>query len=418
MSSSCYRMAVFVDNLSGGVGRVAGEFVAGLNRRGDHVDVFTFSDQIDGFPLLGVDSGIYVRPLRELRRFPSPFGRLNNLLRLVDLYRMGKASAKVGSGLNEGRYDVALVHLCRYNMAPMVLKYLSVPTVYYAHDVLGIDRSPAIKRPYVDRMSLLRKKGRLLDKLDPVKSICDRVFMRADRRNISKADLVLTNSSYLSEVIHRRYGIEAKVSYPGVDPDAFRPMDEPKRNMVLSVGHVLAHKGHDFVIKTLGAISKSVRPSLTVAGSVQSVNERRYLEELAGEEEVDVRFVSTTDNRELASLYSAAKVTALASVKESFGLAALESMACGTPVVAVKEGGFLETISDGETGFLVERDVRSFSESILLLMEDAHMHDSMAHRGREHVLESWTWDHAVEKLEAHFAEAMDGRSRKVEAHRP
>jgi glycosyltransferase involved in cell wall biosynthesis len=78
-------------------------------------------------------------------------------------------------------------------------------------------------------------------------------------------------------------------------------------------------------------------------------------------------------------------------------------MACGTPVVAVAEGGMQETILDGETGFLVQRSPESFAEALLKLYENPELAEQMGAAGRQHVLQNWTWDKAAERLEHYFA---------------
>jgi D-inositol-3-phosphate glycosyltransferase len=78
-----------------------------------------------------------------------------------------------------------------------------------------------------------------------------------------------------------------------------------------------------------------------------------------------VRFVGAVDQRLLPTYYSAADVTVVPSWYESFGLVALESMACGTPVVAARVGGLASLVRDGETGRLVPwRDPRLYAERI------------------------------------------------------
>jgi glycosyltransferase involved in cell wall biosynthesis len=68
--------------------------------------------------------------------------------------------------------------------------------------------------------------------------------------------------------------------------------------------------------------------------------------------------------------YNRAKATVCANVLEPFGLVPLESMACGTPVIAVREGGLRESVRDGETGYLVDRDETALGAAIDAVIGD------------------------------------------------
>ncbi|HEY9706982.1 MAG TPA: glycosyltransferase, partial [Oculatellaceae cyanobacterium] len=76
--------------------------------------------------------------------------------------------------------------------------------------------------------------------------------------------------------------------------------------------------------------------------------------------------------------------------------------ACGTPVVAVAEGGVRETVIDGVTGWLVERDCEAFVEKLEMLLFSDKMRLSMGQAGVEYVSKNWTWGHAVDLLENEF----------------
>ena len=84
---------------------------------------------------------------------------------------------------------------------------------------------------------------------------------------------------------------------------------------------------------------------------------------------------------------------------EPFGFVAIESMACGTPVVGVNEGGLRESVVNGETGLLVDRDPESIAAAVMQLLSDDERRRQYGCCGREHVLRRWQWDSAVERLE-------------------
>ncbi len=91
-----------------------------------------------------------------------------------------------------------------------------------------------------------------------------------------------------------------------------------------------------------------------------------------------------------------------------FGLVALESMACGTPVVAVSEGGVRETVVPGETGLLVERDPDGFASALIALLGNPARRDEMGRKGVAHVSSAWTWETSVRRMEMLLESARDG----------
>jgi glycosyltransferase involved in cell wall biosynthesis len=74
-------------------------------------------------------------------------------------------------------------------------------------------------------------------------------------------------------------------------------------------------------------------------------------------------------------------------------------MACGKPVVGVNEGGVKETVVDHVTGLLIERDSHKFANAVECLLGDPELRVQYGQHGREHVLNHWSWEKAVEKLE-------------------
>jgi glycosyltransferase involved in cell wall biosynthesis len=81
-------------------------------------------------------------------------------------------------------------------------------------------------------------------------------------------------------------------------------------------------------------------------------------------------------------------------------------MACGTPVVAVREGGVQEAVLHEQTGIMVERDPVQFADAIGDLLANPDKAASYGQKGREHVQQNWTWDRAIETLEMHLLSSV------------
>jgi D-inositol-3-phosphate glycosyltransferase len=182
----------------------------------------------------------------------------------------------------------------------------------------------------------------------------------------------------------RHYGASAeKVSVIpcGVNLDTFKPVDriEAKRQLglnggktVIFVGRIEPLKGIDRLMKAIAYLKNGCRPRLLiVGGGGNSKHEIERLKRLAEELNIgdSVDFLGLMKQSELPILYSAADICVIPSYYESFGLVALESLACGTPVVATKVGGAENIIRHGQTGFLVDdNEPRKLADEIKLAL--------------------------------------------------
>jgi glycosyltransferase involved in cell wall biosynthesis len=101
---------------------------------------------------------------------------------------------------------------------------------------------------------------------------------------------------------------------------------------------------------------------------------------------------------DLVGLYNEAAVFVCPSIYEPFGIINLEAMACETPVVATRVGGIKEVVVDKETGFLVPPgDPVRLGRAITRLLEDPPLAARMGKKGRQRVLEQFTWDRIAAK---------------------
>ena len=147
--------------------------------------------------------------------------------------------------------------------------------------------------------------------------------------------------------------------------------------MLLWVGRVAPIKGLDTLLDAVARLRATGRATrlLVVGGdadepmSEHEVSLRRRIERLDLTD--SVCFVGPQPQSELPVYYAAADVTVLPSYYESFGMVALEAMACGSAVIASRVGGLVTTVRDGVTGFLVpDGDVEALAERIGALVGD------------------------------------------------
>jgi len=225
-----------------------------------------------------------------------------------------------------------------------------------------------------------------------------------DRSNFLCGHLVLCNSHYTREYVHRVYGLLARVCYLGIDVERFRPLGLPREDFVLSIGRLDPRKGHELVIDALSRLPDRERPPLRIVGDQGSGKAAGRLETLAKDKGVKVHVCVDVTDEELVTLYNQARFVAYAPIMEPFGLVPLEAMACGTPVAAVREAGIRETVLHGEVGLLSERDADEFAGAMAAL-SSPRTAEGMGRHAVSYVRERWSLRAAADRLVAHLGQA-------------
>jgi D-inositol-3-phosphate glycosyltransferase len=214
----------------------------------------------------------------------------------------------------------------------------------------------------------------------------------------------------------------------GVDTDEFRPMDrvaaraslgiDPSERVLLFVGRIERLKGIDVLLRAAAQIEGGFR-LLVVGGDGKDSARRSELAALATELNVHnrVTFVDAVEHGNLPLYYNAADICVVPSYYESFGLVAVEAMACGIPVVASRVGGLKETVQDGKTGYLVPwRCPEPFAERIDLLLTNAPLRESLGREARL-AAERYRWSEVSARVEDVYHELVSlNRGVSVGAH--
>jgi len=208
------------------------------------------------------------------------------------------------------------------------------------------------------------------------------------------ADRLVAATLAEKDQLIRLYGADPKtisIVPPGVDLAHFHPM--PKHNarqhigveshdwMVLFVGRIEPLKGVDTLIRAMALLAHECptwvsRLSLAIIGGDPNTNENAEMERLKAMH-ADLKlgdlvvFLGAKDQNTLQYYYNAAEAVVMPSHYESFGLVALEAMACGTPVIASDVGGLSHLVRDGETGFHVPNgDHIALASTLARLLQD------------------------------------------------
>ncbi len=180
----------------------------------------------------------------------------------------------------------------------------------------------------------------------PVGWLRERILDRLQAWDVATAgrvDLYLANSTFVAGRIRRYYGRASQVLPPPVDTAFFRPADGPRERFVLVVAALAPYKKVDVAIE---ACRRAGVPLVVVGDGP----ERGRLAQAGGP---STHFAGRVGPQELRRLYSTA-LCYLQTGIEDFGIATVEALACGTPVLALGEGGILDIVESDREGLLVD----------------------------------------------------------------
>lgn len=250
-----------------------------------------------------------------------------------------------------------------------------------------------------------------------VLKILDKVKNKELREGV---EVLTAHCSAAKEFMERELRInrEIKVIHVGVDTELFKPNPSfeqqnysiaggnaekralPKKNgkvfmencyAILTVARLHKYKGIEYLIEAMHFLRGMPEAKLYILGKGQEeVSLKRRVKRLGLERNVAFLHASIP-NYEMPFLYRECDVYVQPSIIEPYGIAVLEAMACGKPVIGTRVGGMLDTVKDGETGFLVEPgNAEEIADRIMSLRyENKRM--KMGIRAREWVVENFEW---------------------------
>lgn len=276
------------------------------------------------------------------------------------------------------RYDIVHAHYWLSGWAAHLLRrYWDAPVVQMFHTTAHMKNAvlPSGEREPVQRA---RYERLLVDLADAV------IAANPDER----ADLLWRQRTPIDKIC---------TIPPGVDLELFKPMDkagarrelglDPERQIVLFAGRIDPIKGADALIRTMARLREQMaQPPLLVLVGGELDSSGKPTGPLAGIESDaaragvldDCRFMGSRPQYDLPAFYAASDVVFVPSRYESFGLVAVETMACARPVVASRAGGLAFTVEPGVTGFQAEvNDDAGFAIAIQTLLEDEDLRRDM-----------------------------------------
>lgn len=233
-----------------------------------------------------------------------------------------------------------------------------------------------------------------------------RVRIHHERMAARRADAIVTASDHERELLTRYYAAEDGKLHTipcGIDLELFHPRDRAASRealgldaatpVLLWVGRLEKLKGVDILIQALAEADSPDAHLLVVGGDDAASSLRTELETQAREAGLAgrVHFTGPVAHDRLPVYYAAADVCVVPSYYESFGLVAIEALACGTPVIASRVGGLVSTVTDGVNGYLIPwRCPGPFAERLDVLLSNPELRANFSKSGRRSV-ERFRW---------------------------
>jgi N-acetyl-alpha-D-glucosaminyl L-malate synthase BshA len=304
-----------------------------------------------------------------------------------------------------------IVQVARDCGLDIVHAHYAVPhatAVYLARQILLASRAPSVPRSVTT-----------LHGTDITVVGGDRSYSETVAFSIDQSDGVTAVSESLRTDTYRVLPVQQRIEvvpnfldcsvYRWVPADAVRARysREGREKLIIHVSNFRPVKRVNRVIDVFARIAGRVPARLLLVGDGPDLGNAL---EHAKESGVGHLVESLGEQDQVVPLLSAADVFLLPSEQESFGLAALEAMACELPVVASRVGGLPEVIEDGVSGFLCpEDDLDGMAERSLQLLTDRSLHARIAAEGRSIVEERFCSERIVPRYEALYERLMGAR---------
>ena len=232
----------------------------------------------------------------------------------------------------------------------------------------------------------------------------DRAYLRATQYSIERSDVVTAVSQYLADYTRSEMGVKRDIMVVpnAVDHARFKPQGpkelrqryaHPDEKLVVHVSNFRPLKRVDDVVRTFARVAEEVGARLLMVGDGP---ERQKALSLAAELNIGGRVAFLGSFPRVEDIFAISDLFLLPSTEESFGLAALEAMASGVPVVASRVGGIPEVVVDGETGFLcAPKDVAAMAAASLKLLTDSTLHARMSRAARSRATDCFSENEVV-----------------------
>ncbi len=299
---------------------------------------------------------------------------------------------------NNLKYDIVFSH---YWMSALVGKYLwethRIPYITMFHTLGAVKNAIGIGEGEPE-LRLASERETIQD--------CRRIIVATEQE---KEDLVRYYDASAGKIGVVPCGVNMELFKPVDKAEARQKLGLTDEKILLFVGRIDPLKGIDNLIKTLPLLKNEGKFKLVVVGGDENSREElEGLKKLAADVDVmnSVDFRGLVKQEQLPYFYSAADVCVVPSYYESFGLVPLESLACGTPVVATDVGDLKHIIKSGETGCIVsDNSPEKLAEAVTSVMQfSPDIESRLAIRSS---VSRWAWSNIAKQVAAEMQTALE-----------
>jgi D-inositol-3-phosphate glycosyltransferase len=386
---------------TGGMNVYVRELTRSLGRVGIRVDVFTRS-QDEHVPRVVHDlgNGNRVVHIPAGPETPLPRDQLSlHVSAFSEAVRKFAASESVS-------YDLIHSHYWLSGLAGLTLRRAwDIPLIHMFHTLgemktrLGQTVEDPLRRQA--EISILSGASRIVA-ATPAERMQLQWFYQADLRKV-----VVIPPGVDTELFHPHPAAEARLQI-GLPQDA---------QMILFVGRIERLKGLETLLRAAallqnrGFLSPACPCVMVIGGDPDNPQEEmQYLRDLRNSLSIAnvVTFLGMRQQNELPPYYSAAQAVVMPSQYESFGMVALEAMACGTPVVASGVGGLLYLVRDGRTGYHIpDSDPQALAEKLQKLLSDERLRQELG-RHAANLAHAYSWERITDQVSTLYESVLAG----------
>ncbi len=237
-------------------------------------------------------------------------------------------------------------------------------------------------------------------------------FVKMQGRVASKMPRIVVVSQNSIDDIHNDMGVSKdrmRLVPVGVDPDLFKPLDHVARmpaRLITTASADVALKGLSYLLEAMAKLRTERDVTLTIIGKPKPGKSMALIDSLGLRPHID--FVSGVSDERIVELYAEAEMAVVPSLYEGFSLPAIEAMCTGTPLVTTDGGALPEvTGTDGETVLQCPAgDSDALAQTIRRGLDDAQLRARIGARGRQRVLDRWTWRTCAEMTVDQYREVL------------
>jgi len=380
-----------------------------LGEFGIHADVFTRSEN-EHVPHVLHDLGCGNRVI-HIPAGPEYPVEKNNLPEFIDKFANGIIKFSESKSI---KYDIIHSHYWMSGVASEALKAVwKTPVIQMFHTLALLKNKVANNESELDNSQRIQSEKRLMKNTDRI------IASTVDE----KKELINLYSTQKEKIAVIPPGVDTSRFYPIPPEEAKEFINIPKdENMLLFVGRIEPLKGIDTLIRAIAQLRKAdvmekCPHYLFIIGGDPEKDNRDLNQEMARLQKLCddnglgdlIVFLGKKDQNTLQYYYSAAEIVVMPSNYESFGMVALEAMACGTPVVATQVGGLQHLVQDGKTGFVVpNNDPTALEEKITMLLCQSDLRQKLSEASVQYA-RTYDWDTIIPRIITIYEELLEIR---------